>query len=380
LDYREALALVISVLTEISRISVHADTLLHQIISTDRGFKEALRRTLEDRAGISIAADEIRNCRTVRDLAQRIVFVSTAREPSRVELSPFEIDETKNEGCDYQVWFGTNRRPNKTSDGKLEFSALRDTLTHYGMCRVLVPKSHKIGSVGSPWWIRVLTGTDDRLRLLSIDELDTDAYWVAMRRALQSVDIDDHDAVIFIHGYNVSFVDAALRAAQIGFDLSIKGAMTFFSWPSQGTTSGYMADEATIEASEAAIAQFLTDVVTRSNARAVHIIAHSMGNRGVLRAVTRIAANAEEQSRVPFHQIILAAPDIDVDVFQQLCNAYARVSLRVCQGSCRRGIRLVTPISPCRPDTPNVRCFWNRYSQRYQCRPHNAWARLCRRG
>ncbi len=74
--------------------------------------------------------------------------------------------------------------------------------------------------------------------------------------------------------------DAALRAAQIGFDLSVKGAMAFFSWPSQGSTGGYPADEATIEASEGVIADFMTDFAERSGATAVHIIAHSMGNRG----------------------------------------------------------------------------------------------------
>jgi esterase/lipase superfamily enzyme len=65
--------------------------------------------------------------------------------------------------------------------------------------------------------------------------------------------------VIFVHGYNVSFEQAALRAAQIGFDLSVKGAMGFFSWPSQGTLGGYISDEASVEASEAAIMEFMTD-------------------------------------------------------------------------------------------------------------------------
>jgi esterase/lipase superfamily enzyme len=53
-----------------------------------------------------------------------------------------------------------------------------------------------------------------------------------------------------------------------------------------------------------------------------------MGNRGVLRAICRITANAEQLSRVRFKQIILAAPDVDVDVFRQLCGAYSIVSAR----------------------------------------------------
>ena len=134
--------------------------------------------------------------------------------------------------------------------------------------------------------------------------------------------------MIFVHGYNVSFQDAALRAAQIGFDLSVKGTMAFFSWPSQGSTGGYPADEATIEASEGAIADFMTDFAERSGASAVHIIAHSMGNRGVLRAVNRIAAQAERRTGKPFGQIILAAADVDADVFRQLSAAYGQVACR----------------------------------------------------
>jgi alpha/beta hydrolase family protein DUF900 len=70
------------------------------------------------------------------------------------------------------------------------------------------------------------------------------------------------------------------------------------------------------------------EIVQTAGARAVHIIAHSMGNRGVMRAINRIAAKAEQQSRVRFEQIILAAPDIDADVFRELCGAYASVSKR----------------------------------------------------
>jgi Alpha/beta hydrolase of unknown function (DUF900) len=97
--------------------------------------------------------------------------------------------------------------------------------------------------------------------------------------------------------------------------------MAFFSWPSQGTLGGYMADAATIEASEQDITNFMIDFVTHSGAEAVHIIAYSMGNRGVLRAVNRIAERAQQRSGVPFGQVILAAADVDSDTFRRLCGA-----------------------------------------------------------
>jgi esterase/lipase superfamily enzyme len=170
--------------------------------------------------------------------------------------------------------------------------------------------------------------TDDRLKLLAVREMANKAYWDGISAHLAQLDPGDRDAVIFIHGYNVSFRDAALRAAQIGFDLSIKSAMAFFSWPSQGRLLGYSSDEATIEASEGMIADFMLDFVNRSGAEVVHIIAHSMGNRGVLRAVNRIAARVQASSAKHFGQIILAAADVDIDVFRMHCAAYKQLSRR----------------------------------------------------
>jgi esterase/lipase superfamily enzyme/tetratricopeptide (TPR) repeat protein len=234
----------------------------------------------------------------------------------------------KTDKAEYVVWYGTNRRPNDRNDAGKGYSTSRDNVVHYGSCRVFIPESHKIGSTGSPWWKRLLTWTDDRLRLLSVEEVERGVYWGGIGAQLAVLDADERSALIFVHGYNVPFQEASLRAAQIGFDLSVKGAMAFFSWPSQGSTGGYPADEATIEASEGVIADFMTDFAERSGATAVHIIAHSMGNRGVLRAVNRIAAQAQRRTGKPFGQIILAAADVDADVFRQLSAAYAEVAAR----------------------------------------------------
>jgi esterase/lipase superfamily enzyme len=228
--------------------------------------------------------------------------------------------------CEYTVWYGTNRRPRDPLDASKGYSGNRDGRIHYGNCRVYIPKAHKIGSVGSPWWKRLATWTDDRIKLREIREFDGKDFWQQLEGQLAVVPAAERQAVIFVHGYNVSFRDAAVRAAQIGFDLSIKGAMAFFSWPSRGNLKGYMADQATIEASEEDISGFMTNFVTQSGAEAVHIIAHSMGNRGVLRAVNRIAERAQQRSGMPFGQIILAAADVDADSFRKLSTAYAKVA------------------------------------------------------
>jgi esterase/lipase superfamily enzyme len=199
---------------------------------------------------------------------------------------------------------------------------------HYGTCKVAIPKSHKIGSVGSSWLKRVLAWEDDRLKLVELAALAELDFWRQARQALEQWRPDERRALVFIHGYNVSFEDAALRAAQIGVDLKVPGITAFYSWPSKGSVLGYPADEATIEASESQITAFLTRFASDSGAERVDVLAHSMGNRGLLRALQRMLQQAARAGRVPFGQLMLAAPDIDAGLFRDLAIAYAQVAQR----------------------------------------------------
>nr|MBA3924123.1 alpha/beta hydrolase [Nostocaceae cyanobacterium] len=231
----------------------------------------------------------------------------------------------------YPLWFGTNRRPNNPQDISQGFSGERDRQLHYGTCQVAVPKWHKIGSTGSPFWQRLLTLTDDRLKLKreSLKLLQEQNFWDEVQRTLQANQPEEGSALVFIHGFNVSFEDAALRAAQIGVDLQVSGIMAFYSWPSRGKLTSYTADEATIEASEKYIAEFLLNLAQKSGAEKIHIIAHSMGNKGLLRAMQRILAQVQAaESKILFGQIFLAAPDVDPDVFEELAAAYQNLAER----------------------------------------------------
>lgn len=226
---------------------------------------------------------------------------------------------------EYRVWFGTNRAPVDENDVSKGFSGARGERVRHGHCDVLVPEAHKVGSIGSSWWQRLLAGTDDRLKLRRVRGLDPDPFWAAVKAKLDAAEGEKH-ALVFIHGYNVSFEAAAIRAAQIGTDLSIDGAMAFFSWPSRGETDHYPTDGATIEASEGAIADFLAEFATKSGADPVHVLAHSMGNRGLLRAFNRILGRADLKEGRKFGQLILAAPDVDSGTFALLAGAYKEMA------------------------------------------------------
>ncbi|HAV62669.1 MAG TPA: hypothetical protein DCY13_09915, partial [Verrucomicrobiales bacterium] len=255
-------------------------------------------------------------------------FMERTRPP-RVEIN-YEVTE---EGHNiFPVWFATNRAPVDAADLAKGFGTQRSGEVHRGLCKVCIPKWHEFGSVGAGgfagWMKRWLLGRDDRLTLREIISLGEELYWRKIGEALSIFPADERIALVYLHGYNVSFEEAAIRAAQLGCDLKVQGATAFFSWPSRGSLKGYAADEASIEASEPFIRDFLVDVARKSGAARVHILAHSMGNRGLLRSIERIAGTAQEMAGVRFGQIILAAPDVDADVFRALAHHYPPLAER----------------------------------------------------
>lgn len=229
----------------------------------------------------------------------------------------------------YPVWFATNRKPVDPNDLLRGFGSNREDsgTVNYGKCVVRIPKHHKIGSVGSPWWTLRMLGKDQRLTIDDYALFEESVFWSSINKEIGSLEFDKKTALIYIHGFNVSFDGAAIRAAQLGVDLNVP-VTGFYSWPSKGKTISYVADKAAIEGCEKQITQFLVDFAEKSGANSVNIIAHSMGNIGLLRALQDITRTAQDKSKVPFNQIILAAPDIDVQLFSQVANIYKQASRR----------------------------------------------------
>lgn len=234
----------------------------------------------------------------------------------------------QNDDIVYPVWFGTNRRQN--ADGS--FGAQRSDRTTRGRVDVFVPEAHRFGEIGTPFWKKLLRRDlrDDTLRIQRTATLSHQAWLEELRQTLRDAAAagEASHALVFIHGFNVTFEEAAIRAAQIGVDLDVPAATAFFSWPSRGNVIDYPVDEACIEASERAITDFLVDFATQVGAQKLHLIAHSMGNRGLLRALQRIAANAQTRGKVKFDQIFLAAPDVDRDLFLDLAALYGEHAAR----------------------------------------------------
>ena len=130
----------------------------------------------------------------------------------------------------------------------------------------------------------------------------------------------DH-AFIFVHGYDNTFDDGLYRTAQIAYDLGDDsgpfGTAFLYSWPSKGETSGYGYDEDSARFTAQHLIDFVTLVAQKSGAKHVHVIAHSMGNLALLTALQGLTKFQGDSSPL-IDQLVLAAPDVDRDWFQQV--------------------------------------------------------------
>lgn len=214
----------------------------------------------------------------------------------------------------YLVTFATNRNLLRAREW-LTFGEERDNILHYGACQVHVPKSHKVGSLGSPLWKRWLKG-DDRLKIRQLYELSGDLYWQFIHKNFSEL-FNATPPTVVIHGYNVGFERAVLWAAQIGYDLGLMRGINLFSWPSRDVTHSYQADEATVEASKHHLATYLLDFIDRAGGRRINVLAHSMGCR-CLASALEIIGSRHPEKLARFNHLIFAAADVDQDTMRNV--------------------------------------------------------------
>ncbi len=253
---------------------------------------------------------------------------------SQSEDLPTDISDELQKEKKVPLWFGTNRKPIIANNQLIRYGDEVDDHIHYGHCYVGIPKYHRIGSPNDGVWasfvrfIKLLVTTNNRTQepcLLDQQELTRKDFYKSTQKHLNQLEPTQKHGLIFIHGYNVNFEEAATQAAQLCMDINIPCAAAFFSWPSMGRLDTYMVDEERIVASEMHLTEFLHDFARYSGAERIHVIAHSMGNRGLLRALMALAHN--EESRL-FDNVVLAAPDLNSHLFRHNANAYRKTSAR----------------------------------------------------
>jgi len=76
------------------------------------------------------------------------------------------------------------------------------------------------------------------------------------------------------------------------------------------------------------LTQLLNELSSQNGIKTIHLLAHSMGNRALLRCLERIGNNISQRAESKFRQTILAAPDIDARVFENLAPSAVKAASR----------------------------------------------------
>lgn len=240
-----------------------------------------------------------------------------ARDDTKAEEKTFDV---------VPVYFGTDRADASTPK-RLDYGPQRGRRLALGQALVTVPKNHEVPQVERPWAVNLpLIGIvyqeaedpAEHFTMKELKELSRDALLALVRERLsKSARFKDH-ALVFVHGFNTTFDNAVYRTAQIAYDLKFDGAPFLYSWPSGGGVASYTYDRESAGQAGPFLREFLDLVVKDTGAKSVSIIAHSMGNQPTLQVLKDIRASTP--GNVVISEIILAAPDVDRDNFENIAR------------------------------------------------------------
>ncbi len=236
------------------------------------------------------------------------------------------------------VFYVTNRpavagRPGQYLDGPV--SKLK---TSYGVCKVSIPPTHKIGQLERPsiWRFERVENIEEHIVITNRELIQGDvAFQRMLHRAFQE---SGSEAFIFIHGYNVAFDDAVRRTAQLFRDLRFGGVPILFSWPAQNAWWRYPAAEDAVDVSSRQLSEFLLQTLADQKLTAVNVIAHSMGNRILTAALERLTLR---RANAQFNNIVMAAPDLNIADFGEVSGILRSSAARTTIYSSSRDVALL---------------------------------------
>ncbi|WP_353182540.1 alpha/beta hydrolase [Bosea sp. (in: a-proteobacteria)] len=147
-----------------------------------------------------------------------------------------------------------------------------------------------------------------------VEKLDRRQAVALFHNAVQKV--PKRRVLVFIHGFNNRFEDAVYRFAQIVHDSRAEAVPVLFTWPSRGSIFAYGYDRESGNYSRDALENLLQTLARDPAVGEVSILAHSMGNWVTLEALRQMAIrNGQIPAKIA--NAMLAAPDVDIDVFRK---------------------------------------------------------------
>ncbi|MCH4540003.1 MULTISPECIES: alpha/beta hydrolase [Brucella/Ochrobactrum group] len=205
----------------------------------------------------------------------------------------------------------TTRRPSDKPG--ILFSGERDKLVSLNEIVVSIPpeKNRKAGEV--QWPKKLPPNPQKDFTTVSVTPLKTDvemAGWVRPHLT------KSRRVMVFVHGFNNTFEDSVYRFAQIVHDSGADVAPVIFTWPSRASVFDYNYDKESTNYSRDALEQILRAIAREPEVKDITVMAHSMGSWLTVEALRQMAIR-DGRVNTKITDVILASPDLDVDVFSK---------------------------------------------------------------
>ncbi len=277
--------------------------MLHRSASLRPG--RAIHLVLAGLAVLALAA-----CSSAGERFSNGLSPSASAAPTTGDVMPIFIATTRKMGPDGSV------------------SADLSPTTNYLMNLISIPKDHQAGMIERPSW-----GSESRKShfvFVGQRVLDHDSFRNEIATQLSGRVGASRDVLVYVHGFNTGYDEARFRLAQIATDSGFTGVPVLFTWPSQNKFLAYGADKDNATASRDDLHQVLAELGTLPGIGRIHVLAHSMGTWLTMEALREASLAGQGDLYGHLGEVMLAAPDIDLDVFKQQLGrvgAYARVSI-----------------------------------------------------
>lgn len=131
------------------------------------------------------------------------------------------------------------------------------------------------------------------------------------------------EVVLFIHGYNNEFEDAALTLAELWHFLGREHVPILYTWPAgRGGATGYNYDRESGEFTVYHLKSLIRSLIGNPEIKRIHMIAHSRGTDVLSTAIRELALVARAAGETASDtlrntNLVFAAPDLDLDVVSQ---------------------------------------------------------------
>jgi esterase/lipase superfamily enzyme len=206
----------------------------------------------------------------------------------------------------------TTRSPSK--DPGLIYTGGRDRNYSVDEISVSIPpdSARKVGEV--QWPRRLPPNPEKDFTTVAVKRLPPDA--VAGRAWLRRKLPKSRKVLVFVHGFNNRYGDAVYRFAQIVHDSNADAAPILFTWPSAGKLFDYNYDRESTIYSRDGLETVLRLLAEDPQVSDVTVLAHSMGTWLTMESLRQMAIR-DRRVAPKIKNVILASPDIDVDVFRR---------------------------------------------------------------